>query len=104
MAPTLGHPGPGAPVPRRATAADAEPLAALISRIAADHPIELELTAREVVDRLEQDPGMVIDGAWDGDELVAFTGVVPSAASAGPIRSFSWATSIRRAWGRVSRR
>lgn len=70
-------------VPRRATAADAEPLAALLSRIAADHHIELELTAREVVDRLERSPGMVLDGAWDGDDLVAFTGVVPRAASAG---------------------
>jgi ribosomal protein S18 acetylase RimI-like enzyme len=57
--------------------ADAEPLAALMARIEADHMTGFCLSAPEVVELLEQMPSATHEGAWDGDELVAYTTLMP---------------------------
>ena len=69
--------------PRPVTADDAEAVAALMARIAADHPTGFELAASEVVELLTTYPGLVFEGGWDGDELVAYTTLMPRASSDG---------------------
>ena len=51
---------------RPVTADDAEEVAALMSRIAADHPTGFELSASEVRELLADYPGVVVEGGWDG--------------------------------------
>jgi ribosomal protein S18 acetylase RimI-like enzyme len=72
------------PVPESLTARtvtpdDAEDVAALMARIAADHPTGFELSAAEVRELLADYPGVVFEGGWDGDDLVAFTTILPRA-------------------------
>ena len=69
--------------PRSVTPADADEVAALMARIAEDHPTGFELASSEVIELLEHYPGVVIDGGWDGDELVAYTTLLPRASSDG---------------------
>lgn len=85
MAPTLGAPNlnPMEFTPRPVAPADADAVEALMSRIAEDHPTGFELAASEVIELLEHYPGVVIDGGWLGDELVAYTTVMPRASSDG---------------------
>jgi ribosomal protein S18 acetylase RimI-like enzyme len=56
---------------------DADDLAALMARIEADHMTGFCLSAPEVVELLEDLPSATLEGAWDGEELVAFTTVMP---------------------------
>lgn len=69
--------------PRPVTTADALEVAALMARIAADHPTGFELAAGEVVELLTTYPGVVFEGGWDGDDLVAFTTLLPEEPSHG---------------------
>jgi ribosomal protein S18 acetylase RimI-like enzyme len=69
--------------PRPVTPDDADAVAALMTRIAADHPTGFELSAAEVVELLSDYPGLVFEGGWEGEELAAYTTVMPQAASAG---------------------
>lgn len=69
--------------PRPVTPADAHEVAALMVRIAEDHPTGFELSADEVIDLLEHYPGVVIEGGWAGDRLVAYTTILPRASSDG---------------------
>lgn len=64
---------------RPVTAADADEVAGLMSRIAADHPTGFELSAAEVRELLADYPGVVVEGGWDADELVAYAAVLPRA-------------------------
>ena len=73
--------------PRPVTSADAEDVAALMVRIAADHPTGFELAASEVVELLSAYPGVVAEGGWLGEELVAYTAVLPRVAD-GEIHPF----------------
>lgn len=57
--------------------ADAEALSALMARIEGDHMTGFCLSPAEVVELLEEMPSSTHEGAWDGDELVAFTTVMP---------------------------
>lgn len=65
--------------PRPLTAADAGAVAALMSRVAEDHPTGLELSAAEIVEFLTDYPGLLLEGGWVGDELAAYTAVLPRA-------------------------
>ncbi len=69
--------------PRPVTPADAEDVAALMTRIALDHPTGFELAAGEVVELLSDYPGLVFEGGWYGDQLVAYTTILPREASEG---------------------
>lgn len=69
--------------PRPVSPQDADAVAALMARIAEDHPTGFELAASEVIELLEHYPGVVIDGGWEGDELVAYTTILPRASSDG---------------------
>lgn len=69
--------------PRPVTPDDADDVAALMTRIAADHPTGFELSAGEVVELLGDYPGLVFEGGWDGDELVAYTAILPRASGDG---------------------
>lgn len=69
--------------PRLVTPEDADAVAALMTRIAADHPTGFELAASEVVELLSDYPGVVFEGGWDGDELVAYTAILPRTSSDG---------------------
>lgn len=69
--------------PRPVTPDDADAVAALMARIAVDHPTGFELSASEVVELLRDYPGVVVEGGWEGDELVAYTAVLPRTSSAG---------------------
>jgi GNAT superfamily N-acetyltransferase len=64
---------------RPVTDADADEVAGLMSRIAADHPTGFELSAAEVRELLADYPGVVVEGGWDADGLVAYTAVLPRA-------------------------
>ncbi|KRF35952.1 GNAT family N-acetyltransferase [Nocardioides sp. Soil805] len=64
---------------RPVTAADAEEVASLMTRIAADHPTGFELSAAEVRELLADFPGVVCEGGWDGGDLVAYTTILPRA-------------------------
>ena len=46
-------------------------------RIEADHPTGFCLAAGEVAEIMREKPDSVFEGAFDGDELVAFTTVMP---------------------------
>lgn len=63
--------------PRDITAEDARATADLMARIEADHPTGFCLAAEEVVELLRDMPGVVMEGAWDGDVLMAYTCVMP---------------------------
>ncbi len=67
--------------PRPVTPADADAVAALMGRIALDHPTGFELAPREVVELLQDYPGVVFDGGWWADELVAYTAILPRVPS-----------------------
>ena len=67
---------------RDLTAADADALAALMLRIEADHPTGFCLGAGEITEIMRDKPDAVFEGAFDGDDLVAFTAVMPSLPSA----------------------
>ena len=54
-----------------------------MKRIAADHPTGFELAASEVVELLSDYPGVVFEGGWDGEELVAYTAILPRTSSEG---------------------
>ena len=69
--------------PRPVTPDDAGAVAALMTRIAADHPTGFELSASEVIELLGDYPGLVFEGGWDGDALVAYTAILPRASSDG---------------------
>ena len=69
--------------PRPVTPADAGDVAALMGRIAQDHPTGFELAAGEVIELINDYPGLILDGGWYGDELVAYTAVLPRAATDG---------------------
>lgn len=56
---------------------DARTLAALMTRIEADHPTGFCLADHEVVELMTDLPGSVFSGAYDGDDLVAYTTVLP---------------------------
>ena len=58
---------------------DAGALAALMARVEADHMTGFCLSAPEVVEMLEDLPSASHEGAWDGDDLVAWTTVMPNA-------------------------
>lgn len=62
---------------RPVTVADAEAVAAVMTRIAADHPTGFELSAGEVRELLSDYPGVVFEGGWDGPDLVAWTAILP---------------------------
>jgi ribosomal protein S18 acetylase RimI-like enzyme len=62
---------------RPVTAEHADELAALMARIAADHPTGFELSSSEVRELLADFPGVVCEGGWDGADLVAYTAIVP---------------------------
>ena len=64
---------------RPVTAEDAEEVAALMTRIAADHPTGFELSASEVRELLADYPGVAVEGGWDGADLVAYTAILPRA-------------------------
>ena len=68
---------------RPVTAADADDVAALMTRIAQDHPTGFELAAGEVAELIGDYPDLILDGGWYGDELVAYTAVLPRAATDG---------------------
>lgn len=54
-----------------------------MARIALDHPTGFELAAGEVVELLGDYPGLVFDAGWCDDTLVAYTAILPRAASEG---------------------
>jgi mycothiol synthase len=56
---------------------DAAALAALMVRIEADHPTGFCLGAVEIADLMGDKPDAVFEGAFDGDDLVAYTAVMP---------------------------
>ncbi|WP_107767394.1 GNAT family N-acetyltransferase [Nocardioides terrigena] len=64
---------------RPVTADDADVVAALMSRIAADHATGFELSASEVRELLADYPGVAVEGRWDGEDLVAYTAILPRA-------------------------
>jgi GNAT superfamily N-acetyltransferase len=61
---------------RDLTPDDADLVAGLMSRIEADHPTGFCLGAGEVVELMVDKPGTVFEGAFDGDDLVAYTTVL----------------------------
>ena len=69
--------------PRAVTPEDADDVAALMARVAEDHPTGFELAASEVIELLSDYPGVVFEGGWDGDELVAYTTILPRTSSDG---------------------
>jgi mycothiol synthase len=69
--------------PRAVTRDDADEVAALMARVAEDHPTGFELAASEVMELLGDYPGVVVEGGWEGDELVAYTTVLPRTSSEG---------------------
>jgi ribosomal protein S18 acetylase RimI-like enzyme len=64
---------------RTVTPEDADEVAALMARVAADHPTGFELSPAEVRELLADYPGVVVEGGWDGDALVAYTAILPRA-------------------------
>jgi mycothiol synthase len=56
---------------------DAPALAGLMSRIEADHPTGFCLGPVEVRELMADKPDAVFEGAFDGDDLVAYTTVMP---------------------------
>lgn len=62
---------------------DAEALAALMLRIEADHPTGFCLGAGEIAEIMRDKPDAVFDGAFDDDQLVAYTTLMPGLVRAG---------------------
>lgn len=62
---------------RDVTADDAPGLAALMARIEVDHPTGFCLSETEVLEIMNDLPGSVVEGAWDGDEMVGYAVVLP---------------------------
>jgi ribosomal protein S18 acetylase RimI-like enzyme len=62
---------------RDLTPEDADVLADLMLRIEADHPTGFCLGAGEIREIMRDKPDAVVEGAFDGDSLVAFTTVMP---------------------------
>jgi GNAT superfamily N-acetyltransferase len=60
---------------------DADATAGLMARIEVDHPTGFCLGAGEVAEIMRDKPDAVFEGTFDGDDLVAFTVVMPSAAT-----------------------
>ena len=56
---------------------DTDALAGLMRRIEDDHPTGFCLSAGEVGEIMRDKPDAVFEGAFDGDDLVAFTAVMP---------------------------
>ena len=56
---------------------DAAATAALMARIEADHPTGFCLGRVEIVELMGDKPDAVFEGAFDGDDLVAYTTVMP---------------------------
>lgn len=65
---------------RELTLVDAEGIAALMARIEADHPTGFSLGAPEIVELMTDKPGTTFEGAFDGQDLVAYTTVITSVA------------------------
>jgi mycothiol synthase len=63
--------------PRELTVDDAPALADLMTRIEADHPTGFCLGPVEVRELMFHKPDAVFEGAYDGDDLVAYTTVMP---------------------------
>lgn len=63
--------------PRPVTPDDADQVAALMASVAADHPTGFELSAAEVRELLADYPGVVLEGGWEGADLVAYTAILP---------------------------
>lgn len=63
--------------PRELTVDDAPALTDLMIRIEADHPTGFCLGPVEVRELMSDKPDAVFEGAFDGDELVAYTTVMP---------------------------
>jgi mycothiol synthase len=63
--------------PRELTVDDAPALADLMTRIEADHPTGFCLGPVEVRELMSHKPDAVFEGAYDGDDLVAYTTVMP---------------------------
>ena len=68
---------------RDLTVQDAEATAALMQRIEADHPTGFCLGPREIVELMSDMPKSVFTGAFDGEDLVAFTTVLPGSPHEG---------------------
>jgi mycothiol synthase len=62
---------------RELAVADAPALADLMTRIEADHPTGFCLGQVEVRELMSHKPDAVFEGAYDGDDLVAYTTVMP---------------------------
>ncbi len=67
---------------RRLDDADAADFAALSAAIEADHPTNLQLSAEEFVE-IRELAGAVVEGAYDGGELVAWSGYLAQAPQDG---------------------
>src|SRR6476661_4334733 len=65
---------------------DAAALARLMAEVEADHMTGFCLTEHEVVELMRDMPSAVNEGAWDGDELVAFTTFMPRGVDRGEQR------------------
>lgn len=63
--------------PRELTVDDAPALADLMTRIEADHPTGFCLGPVEVRELMSDKPDAVFEGAYDGDDLVAYTTIMP---------------------------
>lgn len=63
---------------RDLTVEDAEVTAALMLRIEADHPTGFCLGAGEIAEIMRDKLDAVFEGAFDGDDLVAYTAIMPS--------------------------
>ena len=70
---------------RRLDDADAPAFAALAAAVEADHPTNLQLSAEEFVE-LRRLAGARVEGAFDGEELVAWSGYLASAPEDGARR------------------
>jgi mycothiol synthase len=62
---------------RPVTSEHADEVAALMARIAADHATGFELSGSEVRELLADYPGVLVEGGWDGADLVAYTAILP---------------------------
>ena len=65
---------------------DAAALARLMSAVEADHMTGFCLTEDEVLELMRDLPSASHEGAWDGDELVAYTTVMPRGVDRGEQR------------------
>lgn len=68
---------------RRLTEHDASATADLMARVEADHATGFCLDAGEVIELMRELPRAVLEGAWDGAAMVAYTATLPNDASEG---------------------